>query len=112
VTDEPTDLPWDVYATPISARKFARLVRRGDGLAFLPAFFQANSAPYSATATASCELGEPHAAPDAQCTCGFYAVDNDDDLWRLGVANLASGLCIQLLAIGRFAPMVHVSRRV
>lgn len=83
MTDEPT-LPWDVYATPIIARKFARLVRKGDGLAFLPAFFQANSAPYSAAATASCELGEPHAAPDAQCTCGFYAVDNDDDLWRLG----------------------------
>ena len=77
-------LPWDVYATPITARKFARLVRRGDGLAFLPAFFQANSAPYSAASRATCELGEPHAAPDAQCTCGFYAVDNDDDLWRLG----------------------------
>jgi len=77
-------LPWDVYATPITARKFARLVRRGDGLAFLPAFFQANSAPYSAASRATCELGEPHAAPDAQCTCGFYAVDNEDDLWRLG----------------------------
>ncbi len=77
-------LPWDVYATPIKGRKFARLVRRGDGIAFLPAFFQANSAPYSAIARATCELGEPHAAPDAQCTCGFYAVDNDDDLWRLG----------------------------
>jgi hypothetical protein len=82
VTDD--ELPWDVYATPITARKFARLVRRGDGIAFLPAFFQANSAPYSAASRAACELGEPHAAPDAQCTCGFYAVDNDDDLWRLG----------------------------
>jgi len=82
VTDEA--LPWDVYATPITARKFARLVRRGDGLAFLPAFFQANSAPYLTASRATCELGESHAAPDAECTCGFYAVDNDDDLWRLG----------------------------
>ena len=82
VTDEA--LPWDVYATPITARKFARLVRRGDGIAFLPAFFQANSAPYTAASHATCELGEPHAAPDTECTCGFYAVDNDDDLWRLG----------------------------
>src|SRR3954447_2441901 len=82
VTDEA--LPWDVYATPITARKFARLVSRGDGIAFLPAFFQAGSAPYSAVSRAVCELGEPHAAPDADCTCGFYAVGDDDDLWRLG----------------------------
>ena len=77
-------LPWDVYATPIIGRKFARLVRRGDGVAFLPAFFQSNSAPYGPAASAVCELGEPHHAPDPKCTCGFYAVDNDDDLWRLG----------------------------
>jgi hypothetical protein len=82
--DEAHPLPWDVYATPIQGRKFARLVRRGDGVAFLPAFFQSNSAPYAAAAGAVCELGEPHRAPDPKCTCGFYAVDNDDDLWRLG----------------------------
>jgi hypothetical protein len=78
------ELPWDVYATPITGRKFARLVRQGDGVAFLPAFFQSNSAPYGAVAGAVCELGEPHRAPEPKCTCGFYAVDNDDDLWRLG----------------------------
>jgi hypothetical protein len=77
-------LPWDVYATPIVGKKFARLVIRSDRVAFLPAFFQANSGLYGAVATATCELGESHAAPDARCTCGFYAVDNDDDLWRLG----------------------------
>jgi hypothetical protein len=77
-------LPWDVYATPIAGRKFARLVNRSDRVAFLPAFFQANSGLYGAVATATCELGESHDAPDARCTCGFYAVDEDEDLWRLG----------------------------
>ena len=100
VTDE--TLPWDVYATPITARKFARLVRRGDGIAFLPAFFQANSAPYTAASHATCELGEPHAAPDTECTCGFYAVDNDDDLWRL------SDLGHMLLNHGRTADAMKV----
>jgi hypothetical protein len=77
-------LPWDVFATPIQGRKFARLVVRGERVAFLPAFFQANSGVYGAISVAACELGEPHSAPDARCTCGFYAVDNDEDLWRLG----------------------------
>jgi hypothetical protein len=77
-------LPWDVYATPITGRKFARLVRRGESLAFLPAFFQANSAPYRAVSYATCELGEAHTAPDPKCTCGYYAVADDDQLWRLG----------------------------
>jgi len=85
VTERPESaLPWDVYATPIAGRKFARLVRRGESLAFLPAFFQANSAPYRAVSVATCELGEPHPAPDADCTCGFYAVGTDEELWRLG----------------------------
>jgi hypothetical protein len=85
---EPTGkLPWDVFATPIKGRKFARLVRRGDGIAFLPAFFQANSAPYRAASHATCELGEPHPAPDPRCTCGFYAVADDEQLWRLGTGD-------------------------
>lgn len=86
VGEEPGDLelPWDVYATPIAGRKFARLVRRGDALAFLPAFFQANSAPYRSVSHATCELGEPHDAPNPKCTCGFYAVGTDEELWRLG----------------------------
>ena len=82
------DLPWDVYATPIEAKKLAWLGVLGDfegghRVVLLPAFFRQYGAPYAANDAAVCPMHD-HEAPQAECTCGFYAVETDDDLWRLG----------------------------
>jgi outer membrane protein OmpA-like peptidoglycan-associated protein len=72
VTERPeSGLPWDVYATPIAGRKFARLVRRGESLAFLPAFFQANSAPYPEAITFDVDSATVH--PDYVDEIAFVA---------------------------------------
>jgi hypothetical protein len=76
-------LPWDVRATPIEARKLARLgVERGD-VVLRPAFFRQLGPPYHAVDRAICPLHR-HDAPHAGCSCGFYAVPDDQALWRLG----------------------------
>jgi hypothetical protein len=76
-------LPWDVYATPIAARKLARLGVEHDRVVLRPAFFRQLGDAYGALAQASCALGD-HDAPHADCSCGFYAVADDAQLWRLG----------------------------
>ncbi len=76
-------LPWDVLATPIEARKLARLgVERGE-VVLRPAFFRPLGASYGAASRASCPF-HPHEAPQADCSCGFYAVTTDGELGRLG----------------------------
>jgi hypothetical protein len=82
------DLPWDVYATPIAAKKLARLGVQSDceganRVVLLPALFRQLGAPYAVSDTAVCPLHD-HEAPQAGCTCGFYAVETDGELWRLG----------------------------
>jgi hypothetical protein len=76
-------LPWDVYATPIAARKLARLGVEQDRVVLRPAFYRQLGEAYGARAHATCALAD-HDAPDADCSCGFYAVDDDTHLWRLG----------------------------
>lgn len=76
-------LPWDVCATPIVARKQARLAMERGEVVFRPALFRQLGAPYRAVARATCPL-EDHEAPHVNCSCGFYAVADDDALWRLG----------------------------
>ena len=76
-------LPWDVFATPIAARKLARLGMEQDRVVLLPAFYRQLGAAYGARAHATCMLSD-HEAPDADCSCGFYAVADDTHLWRLG----------------------------
>ena len=76
-------LPWDVFATPIAARKLARLGIEHDRVLFRPAFFRQLGESYPAVAQASCALAD-HEAPDSDCSCGFYAVADDTQLWRLG----------------------------
>jgi hypothetical protein len=76
-------LPWDVYATPIAARKLARLGIEQDRVVLRPAFFRQLGEAYGAVAHASCALSD-HEAPAADCSCGFYAVADDTQLWRLG----------------------------
>ena len=39
--------------------------------------------PTARVAHATCALAD-HDAPDADCSCGFYAVADDTHLWRLG----------------------------
>lgn len=76
-------LPWDVFATPIEACKLARLgIERGD-VVLRPAFYRQLGASYGAVARASCPLSS-HDAPQADCGCGFYAVADEGQLWRLG----------------------------
>ena len=48
-----------------------------------PAFYRQLGESYGAVARATCAL-EDHDAPDADCSCGFYAVADDTQLWRLG----------------------------
>jgi hypothetical protein len=77
-------LPWDVYATPIVARKLGRLALERGEVVVRPAFFRALGGVYGAVAKAECPFGRGHDAPEPACTCGFYAVETDDELWRLG----------------------------
>ena len=77
------ELPWDVYATPIAARKLARLGIEHGEVVLRPAFYRQLGASYGAVARATCPL-EGHDAPGADCSCGFYAVADDTQLWRLG----------------------------
>jgi hypothetical protein len=77
-------LPWDVYATPIAARKLARLGVEHGEVVLRPAFYRQLGASYGVVAQATCPL-EGHDAPGAECSCGFYAVADDTQLWRLGV---------------------------
>ena len=79
----PSNLPWDVFATPIAARKLARLAVEQDRVVLQPAFYRQLGAAYGALAQATCALAD-HEAPDADCSCGFYAVADDTQLWRLG----------------------------
>jgi hypothetical protein len=76
-------LPWDVYATPIGARKLARLGVEQDRVVLRPAFYRQLGEAYGAVAEATCALGD-HRAPDSDCSCGFYAVVDESQLWRLG----------------------------
>ena len=76
-------LPWDVFATPIAARKLARLGVEHGEVVLRPAFFRQLGASYGVVAHATCPL-ESHDAPNAECSCGFYAVADDTQLWRLG----------------------------
>ena len=48
-----------------------------------PAFFRQLGGSYEVADDAVCPL-QDHDAPDASCTCGFYAVEDDEELWRLG----------------------------
>ena len=41
-----------------------------------------NGSSYPADATASCNCGQRHEAPDRACTCGFHALSNPQD-WLL-----------------------------
>ena len=69
-------LPWDVFATPIAARKLARLGIEHGEVVLRPAFYRQLGAAYGAVAHATCPL-EDHDAPGAECSCGFYAVADD-----------------------------------
>ena len=76
-------LPWDVFATPIAARKLARLGVEHDRVVLRPAFYRQLGESYGVVAQATCPLDD-HDAPAADCSCGFYAVADDTQLWRLG----------------------------
>jgi hypothetical protein len=76
-------LPWDVFATPIEAFKLARLGIEHDNVVLRPAFYRQLGSSYGSVARACCPLSS-HDAPDAECSCGFYAVAAEGQLWRLG----------------------------
>ncbi len=76
-------LPWDVFATPIAACKLARLGVEDGEVTLRPAFYRQLGASYGTVAHAVCPLHD-HPAPQADCTCGFYAVADEGQLWRLG----------------------------
>ena len=76
-------LPWDVFATPLEARKLARLGMEHGEVVLRPAFYRQLGASYGAVAHATCPLSG-HDAPQADCSCGFYAVADEGQLWRLG----------------------------
>jgi hypothetical protein len=78
-------LLWEVYATPISAHKLGRLGIEHGEVVVRPAFFRAFGDVYGVVARATCPFGSGDPAPGPECSCGFYEVARDDELWRLGV---------------------------
>jgi len=78
------ELPSEIYASPIEAVKLARLGVERDRVVLRPAFFRQSGGAYGARAEAWCPLRD-HDAPQAECSCGFYAVPDLAELWRLGV---------------------------
>ncbi|MFI5047275.1 MAG: hypothetical protein ACHQIG_09450 [Acidimicrobiia bacterium] len=77
-------VPWDVFATPIEATKLARLGMERGRVVLRAAFFRQFGAAYGVDADAECPLHQ-HAAPQLDCSCGFYATADTDHLVRLGV---------------------------
>jgi hypothetical protein len=77
-------IPWDVYATPIEATKLARLGMEQGRVVLRAAFYRQFGAAYGVEADAECPL-HLHAAPQLDCSCGFYATADEEHLGRLGV---------------------------
>jgi hypothetical protein len=103
--DDGPRLPWDVLATPIEARKLARLGYDRGRVRLQPAFFRQLGDNYDAVAEATCPLRD-HDAPDADCSCGFYAVADDTQLWRLG-ADLPNLAVLDVELAGRLIEHQH-----
>ena len=68
---------------PDRGRKLARLGVEQDRVVLRPAFYRQLGEAYGALAHATCALAD-HDAPDSDCSCGFYAVADESQLWRLG----------------------------
>lgn len=75
----------ELYASPIQAYKLSRLVKQAGEVRLAPLHVRDRGAGfYENPGVAQCDEGHAHAAPTQGCTCGFYAVAERDQLWRLG----------------------------
>lgn len=76
-------------ASPFPAFKLARLVWFRGQVRLAPLHRREGSAGfYDAAGFAVCEEGHGHVPPVWTCTCGFHAVEDLDELWRLGWVEL------------------------
>jgi len=75
----------ELYAEPVKAYKLARLCLVGGVVKLSPLNHRGGEvATYENPGTATCAEGHQHRAPVLSCSCGFYAVGEREDLWRLG----------------------------
>jgi hypothetical protein len=95
------------YASPIPAYKLARLTKIEGSLRFAPLNSRPNGAGfYENPAKAVCEELVEHEVPHKTCTCGFYAVADRMELWRLGWHTLETAT-LQVLLYGRIVEHKH-----
>lgn len=81
----------ELLASPIHAHKLCRLRMVGRRLRFAPLHRRPGGTGwYGPSARAECDLGGEHTSPDRACSCGFHAVADRSELWRLGWASLAT----------------------
>ena len=75
----------EIRATPLSAHKLAKLTLDRGKVRFSPLNRRGGvHATYENPGSAACAEGHPHEAPASECSCGFYAVADREELWRLG----------------------------
>lgn len=75
----------EIRATPLAAYKLARLALENGKVRFAPLNRRDGvHATYENPGSAVCAEGHAHDAPASACSCGFYAVADREELWRLG----------------------------
>lgn len=96
-----------LYAAPIEAYKLARLALRDGKVRFAPLNRrEGEHATYDNPGRAKCAEGYEHHAPERTCTCGFYAVNGREELWRLGWQTLETAT-LRVLLHGRIIEHQH-----
>jgi len=97
----------ELHAEPIEAYKLARLTLVDGKVRFAPLHRRdGEHATYENPGRAKCAEGHEHHAPERACTCGFYAVNGREELWRLGWQTLETAT-LRVLLHGRIIEHQH-----
>ncbi|MBU6201946.1 MAG: hypothetical protein KJS90_08110 [Acidobacteria bacterium] len=97
----------EIRATPLEAYKLARLALDDGTVRFAPLNHRSGvHATYENPGTAVCAEGHHHDAPAKECSCGFYAVADREELWRLGWQTFETPT-LRVLLYGRIVEHRH-----
>lgn len=97
----------EVFATPLTAYKLARLDMIDGRVKLAPLHRRASGpATYENPGRATCDEGHAHDVPQRACTCGFHAVTDRDELWRLGWHSLET-VTLTVSLYGRIVAHQH-----